>query len=375
MTGAAREHRQVPETNSQSPTPLVDDIDAEWLTGVLRSGGESDAAVVSVEREPVGAGQVGDTYRLALTYDRVDGGGPATLVAKVAAANESSREAAAAHHLYEREVRFYEHVAPRVGIRTPQCLHAAIDLGSNTFVLLLEDLAPLVTVDQIVGMTVADAELALTELARLHAPVWGDQAITDLPWLNYGKEQRDQVGLFAAPLFDTFLERYDAELEPQVSSVIRSVRDLAGAYLSHEPAAVTVVHGDYRADNMLFAACGGTIPLVVVDWQTVGSGPGLLDVAYVLGTGLAPDDRAAHEERLVRGYHDAITAAGVTGYDWAQCWDDYRRYATYAVLMLVTAAVIVERTERGDTMFLAMLRRAAAQISDLDTVSLIANKP
>jgi aminoglycoside phosphotransferase (APT) family kinase protein len=110
----------------------------------------------------------------------------------------------------------------------------------------------------------------------------------------------------------------------------------------------------------------------VVDWQTVGAGPPLLDVAYLLGTGLDPDERGANEERLVHTYHDAVVAAGVRGYDWSQCWEDYRRYAAYAVIMLVTAAVIVERTERGDAMFLSMIGRAAAQIADLDALDVIA---
>ena len=275
------------------------------------------------------------------------------------------------HHLYEREVRFYEVVAPLVGIRMPACLYSAIDLEDNTFILLLEDLTPVRMADQIGGMTLGEVEIALGELAKLHAPVWGDTSVTGLPWLNYGDETRDQAVAFSAMLFDMFLERYATDLDEPTEAVIRQYRDLVGPALLHEHHSVTVIHGDYRADNMLYDGRDGGVPLVVVDWQTVGSGPGLLDVAYLLGTGLDAGVRAANEERLVRGYLDTITAAGVTGYDWEQCWEDYRRYATYGVFMLTTAAVIVERTDRGDAMFLAMLRRIAAQVTHLDTASLI----
>jgi hypothetical protein len=55
------------------------DVDAAWCTTALAA--ELDGArVVAVDAEPVGTGQVADTLRLRLTYDRA-GAGPATLIA------------------------------------------------------------------------------------------------------------------------------------------------------------------------------------------------------------------------------------------------------------------------------------------------------
>ena len=362
----------MPDINAESPVVAVDEITPAWITATLADAGViEDVAVTELAREPVGAGQVGDTYRLSLTYDRDDHDGPTSVIAKVSAADPTSRAAAAMHHLYEREVRFYEVVAPKVGIRVPVRLYSAVDLDENSFILLLEDLTPVRMADQIVGMTVAEVETGLVEMAKLHAPVWGDASVTALPWLNYGASQRDQLNAFSGMLFDMFLERYAPDLDGLTDSVVRQFRDLVPAFSNHEPHAVTVVHGDYRADNMLYDGHDGDVPVVVVDWQTVGSGPGLLDVAYLLGTGLDAAERLGNEERLVRQYHEAISAAGVSGYCWEQCWEDYRRYAAYGVIMLTTAAVVVERTERGDAMFLAMLRRIAAQVTHLDTASLL----
>ena len=364
---------------SSSPVIGIDEITPAWLTEVLTAAGMiGNAAVVEIAREPVGAGQVGDTYRLSLTYAVGDHDAPPSIIAPPRPSSPRCRPATrraaplpAMYHLYEREVRFYEVVAPRVDIRVPGCMYSAVDLDENTFILLLEDLTPVRMADQIAGMSVAEVETALVELARLHAPVWGDTSVTDLPWLNYGADQRDQLTAFSGMLFDMFLERYGRDLDDLTGSVIRQFRELVEPFTSREHHSVTVIHGDYRADNMLYDGHGGDVPLVTVDWQTVGAGPGLLDVAYLLGTGLDPGDRAANEERLVRGYHDAITGAGVAGYDWDRCWADYRLYAAYGVIMLTTAAVVVERTDRGDAMFLAMLRRIAAQVTQLDTASLI----
>jgi hypothetical protein len=110
---------------------------------------------------------------------------------------------------------------------------------------------------------------------------------------------------------------------------------------------------------------------VVVDWQTVGWGPVMTDAAYFLGGSLAVEDRRAHEQALVREYHDALQAHGISGFDWEECWDGYRRQSFLGILMTVGPAMLVERTERGDEMFLVTLARYAQQILDLDALELL----
>jgi aminoglycoside phosphotransferase (APT) family kinase protein len=132
-----------------------------------------------------------------------------------------------------------------------------------------------------------------------------------------------------------------------------------------------VVHGDYRTDNMLFDAAGGTIPLAVIDWQTIQVGHAMADVAFLLGASLDPADRRSHEHDLVREYHHALSGRGVPGYPWDQCWTDYRRYAYQCLAFLVPAAMLVEQTPRGDEMFLTMIGRGCAHVTDLDSATLV----
>ena len=80
-------------------------------------------------------------------------------------------------------------------------------------------------------------------------------------------------------------------------------------------------------------------------------------------TGLLTEDRRAHE---------ALLAAGVTGYGWEDCWTDYRRGTFAGLLMAVGASMMVERTERGDEMFMAMAARHSQHVLDLDAPDLIA---
>lgn len=358
------------------PRPeLVDaaTIDGQWLTAVLRHAGAiTDSSIVGIERTPVGAGQVGDTYRYALRYDRRERSAPDAVVAKVSAADESSRAAAVAYRLYEREVRFYQQLATRVGIRTPQCFYADIDTATGQFVLVLEDLAPAASVDQLAGFTVDHARRAITQLAALHAPVWNDAELEEQDWLNHNRVQAHTLVEVSPALFDAFAARYQDSLEPEWLAVVYELKHHLKAYWLDQPRPWTVFHGDFRPDNMLFGARGGEIPLATVDWQTIGLGPGLVDLAFLLGTGLATTARREHETELVRAYHEALVAGGVRDYDWAQCWHDYRRYAAYTIYFIVPSAMMVEQTERGDIMFLSMIRRGAAHVADLDSLSLLA---
>lgn len=348
-----------------------DCITAAWLTEVLRRAGVVTAgSVISVTCAPTGTGQVADTLRCQLEFDVHERGAPRTVIAKVSAADATSRATAARFRLYEREVRFYQHLAPKVAIRTPLCFFADLD-DAGSFVLLMEDLAPAASIDQLTGFTADHAATALVQLAGLHGPCWNDTALHRLDWLATDRARTEAFVDGAAPLFDGFLERYRTGLEPEWLDVVRQLQPLHRRFLLDRSGPFTVQHGDYRPDNMIFGGSGGIVPLAVVDWQTVAVGPGLVDVAYLLGTSLDTGTRRAQEEQLVRAYHAALGARGVEGYPWERCWSDYRRLACHGVFFLSLAAMQVQQTERGDTMFLTMLRRAAAQVTDLESASLV----
>ena len=68
---------------------------------------------------------------------------------KVAASDPVSRQTGLALGLYEREVRFYGDIAPRLGGPIAPCYHAAIDAATGVFDLLLGDAGPAVVGDEI----------------------------------------------------------------------------------------------------------------------------------------------------------------------------------------------------------------------------------
>jgi aminoglycoside phosphotransferase (APT) family kinase protein len=173
-------------------------------------------------------------------------------------------------------------------------------------------------------------------------------------------------------LFAGFVERYGEVLGPEAVSVGEDLIANIGRYLRDQSGPATVQHGDFRLDNLLFAAGTSGPGVTVVDWQTVVLGPALADASYFLGAGLLMEDRRRHEMELLREYHGRLVAGGVSGYSWDDCVTDYRRYAFAGYLMAVGASMMVERTPRGDEMFIAMAGRHAAQAIDLESQAILA---
>jgi len=349
-----------------------EEITPEWLTEVLRAGGHlGAAAVTAVDARPLGTGQMCDSLRMRLTYDGPTEA-PTAMVAKLPAADETSRVTAATLRSYEKEVRFYEQLDASLAIPTPTVFHVALDEQDlSRFVLLLEDLAPAEQGDQLVGCTPAVAAEAVRELVGLHAPRWGDPALADIEWLRGDRETGiAMMSMLLPTLWAGFTERYDADLDDDVRVAGADLFEHLLAFLTPTGGPETVVHGDYRLDNLLLRPDGGVAG--VVDWQTVTLGAALSDVAYFIGAGLSAEDRRAHEEQLVRDYHRGLGDAGVTGYDWDRCWADYRRGTFAGLMMAVAASMLVERTARGDEMFLTMAARHSRHALDLDATELLA---
>ncbi len=341
------------------------DLTAGWLTTALaaHSGG---ARVADVTAQRIGHGMVADSIRLSVTWDR-DTTAPTRYVAKVPAAAQDSRDAAAATSTYLREAAFYNELAGTVDVHRPPCYLALHDPATNDYVVLLGDLAPAEAGDQIAGCTVDEAAAVIPELVALHSPRWADATLLDLPWLDRpGTSSGEDTKQFVTTLVPAFVERYADTVEPSAMELIERFVPRLDEYLDDRPEPWTVVHGDFRLDNLLF----GGERVAVLDWQTVRIGPAMSDIAYFIGSALQPSDRRAHEEMLVRDYHDRMRVAGVA-LEWDDCWAGYRLSGFDGLLMGMLASMLVARTERGDEMFMAMVNRHGRQLLDLDAEALI----
>lgn len=346
-----------------------DAITPVWLTDVLRDALEVDLSVREVALAPLGTGQMADSFRASLIVDGPDEA-PASVVVKLPSTDPTSRGTALSLRAYEKEVRFYQHLAPGLAVAAPRCFHADIDPATADFALVLADLAPAVQGDQLVGCDVDVAASAIGQLVALHAPHWDQPLPEHEDWLVGDASTARELNLGLLPLlWQGFQERYGPALD---ASVVRAGEVLFGhleGFLDPAGAPLAVVHGDFRLDNLLIRPDRPEV-VGVVDWQTCTRAPALRDVAYVLGAGLLPEVRRAAEDELVRGYHAGLLAAGVE-LGWDACWEQYRRGTWAGLIMAVGASMLVVRTDRGDEMFLAMAHRHATHALDLGADELL----
>jgi len=341
------------------PPTSAAELTPEWLTAAIGGG-----TVVAAEPTPVGTGQVADSVRIVLTWDPLNSG-PDSVVVKVTSGSETSRNAAQSTRTYEVEVGFYRDLAASLPVHAPRCYWAGYDPATTGYAVVLQDMSPARQGDQMAGCTIDEAALALDEAALLHGAKWGDPSLGSLTWLSSGLGTSPAAGGFIQMLVPGYLERYGDRLAPEVIDVIERYHEAISASSPYE-GPTTIVHNDFRNDNLLF----GGERVCVLDWQTVSSGPGLLDVSYFLGGSLLPDDRRKAEEDLVRAYHQRLTASGVE-LSWDDCWLQYRRHAFAGLTMAIIASSLVVRTDRGDDMFIAMGERAAFHAMEMDTEALL----
>ncbi len=342
-----------------------------WLTEVLRHSGsiDEDTVVVSLQSTPIGTGQVGDNVRYELGYDGPPG--PETVVCKFGSRDPASAAAGVQLLLYETEVAFYRELAPTIDVASPRCYFAAVRPGTAAAVVVMEDLSPAEPGDQIVGCSVAQAELAIDEAAKLHGPRWGDTTLAELGWLDRDVA-KGSLGSMVPLLWDSFVDRYRSMLDSVTVETGLELAELVSIVDGRQPLGRTPVHFDFRLDNMLFGTPDGGRPLTVVDWQTVQLGSGPRDVAYFLGNAFDPPVRRSCERDLVARYHRALVDDyGVDDYPFDQCWADYVSFSPSSLMMAVFASMVVGRTERGDAMFMAMANRSAQMAADLDAASVV----
>jgi hypothetical protein len=348
-----------------APVPRPAEIDAPWLQAILAETGHAyDVTTVSVE--PVGTGQLGDTVRLTIRYG--ERAGPATLIGKFAATSAESRATAAHFQLYAREVAFYRQLATSARISTARCYGAAMDAEGN-FALLLADCAPARVGDQIAGIAPDLAHRAMREAARLHAAFWDCGDDPAFAWFDSGPMAQP----FYAPevlrsQWPGFRDRYADRLTADMVRVCDRFAERNEAYsrLLDRPRCVT--HNDYRSDNMLFDDDGG---IIVVDWQTAALGQNAGDVSYLIGGAFAPADRREIEGDLLASYHRELVEQGVTSYAQADLAKDYRHFTFAGINVAVCAAMLVNRTERGDRLFLTMLDRHVTHVLDTGALAIL----
>lgn len=345
-------------------------LDPAWIAAHAVVDGHAPASAAFVGF--IGTGQMSRNARF--TLDWAGGDGPASVVVKVPSGDAGTRSVSFQHTVYAKECDFYRAVLPLVDVTVPAPLAVHFDPDNHDFAIVLEDLAGSEQGDQFSEPTSEQLDLAIDQLARLQAPVWGKVDGPEFDVYRRDNAGRSEGMSLMFPVFlETVFQRLGADLDPDVAALLERFIGLIGPWQRRPCEPATLVHGDFRPDNFMFGIDPTAPPLAVVDWQTIDLGAGVTDLAYLLGGALEPEHRRAAEPELLGRYRQALASRGVD-YGEAECVSEYALATLHGIVVGVTATAMAAKTERGDALFTLMLNRHgqhALEVDALDRVEAI----
>ncbi len=356
---------------TEFPT-TTNEITASFMTEALRGSGtigpDTTVASVVLDAAAAGVGFMGEIGKVGVVYEGAPTDAPTSLIAKFPTASPEVRTMMHPARIYEREHRFYAELASQSPLRTPALYHVTCQTADTPdderYLLLMEDLSGLTPGDQVGGLTPQQAEAALVALAGHHAAFWNGAGLEEADFVPIINGPLNQVGaaVYEASL-PGFLVHFEDAIKPELTSYVHDYAS-ARTQIIDDLAAMphTLVHFDFRADNLLYDSDGS---VAVVDWQTISQGGGAADLGYFLSQNLSTEDRRAHETALLRAYHDALVAHGVTDYDFESLQADYRVGITCGWVIPVLAVGTLDFTsERAVALWTAVIERAQNALID-----------
>ncbi len=328
-------------------------ISLDWLNRVMAPSLPVGSRIDSFDATVIGEGVgfLGELARVKLSYaGTAPGDAPASIIVKLPTQVAQPRGIAGVLGFYEREVGFYNELASDVTIRIPKAYHAEYQASDANFAIILEDIQGAKVGDQLASCSLDQARLAITELAKHHARWWQSDQLAGYSWLpqrghpfyQYLKAGHNQ-GL---PVFQ---EKYADHFDPMVTRCVVGLGEKYDQYLEDGwdlPA--TLVHGDYRLDNMMFGPAGSPNEFVLLDWQLCSAGLATQDLQYFISGNLRKDVIATNTDDLLDAYFETLRSSGVSDYSRAQLADDYARTSLMLGFYLVTGVANLDPEAYGE---------------------------
>jgi len=229
----------------------------------------------------------------------------------------------------ESEARFYRDCSQGTSARIPACSYAALDEGSGSSVLILEDLAAsgAVLLDARHRIAPDLAAATLRQLALRHAETWNDPRLGE-SWLAPRMSSLAQsIGR------DRLQELLDRPRADGLDSATRTAERVQSAMLAladlPEDSPRCMLHGDTHAGNIYSTPDGPGL----LDWQLVQRGGWATDVAYHIGSALETEERRRVEWDLLRFYLGCLVDLGITPPSWESAATAYRQHLAYGLFL------------------------------------------
>lgn len=336
-----------------APTTLAEVTSPEWLSAML------GATVRNVE---IVETLVTMATKVRLKFD-VEGGDAEVQTALCIKGILTKTEAHASASIVE--TLFYQDAADSLGIRVPERVHASLNAAGDNGVLVMWDqiAAGGHFCSALEPFTPEEAIDGLDELVKLHIAGWQGNPVYDTPWIPRFLDRFAGSPVIPLDMLQGLLDGPRGEPLPNdVLSAERLMKGLGNLAAQVRELPNTLVHGDAHAGNVYRTAEG---KLGIVDWQILQKGEWAQDVAYHLAAVLTPEDRRAHERRLLDHYLGRLKALGGPAIDPEEAWTRYRAgmvygYFLWSITRKVDPPVIHE-----------FVRRLGLAVSDLDSYAVV----
>jgi thiamine kinase-like enzyme len=359
----------------------VEQATPDWLTALLR---ERDVLrhgrVVSVRnRATTSINSL--SYHLELGYsDDAPADAPRRLFLKMSKEPEWGKE----------EVEFYRFVQDkRAGLpMLVPCYDAVYSVDDGNSHIVLNDLSathvtPVTRPQLLAGDTMPSQEhleQMVDAIAGFHAYWW------EHPQLGKGFG-RLRTQLDGEDAYKQYTERREREwaifLKTAGHLIPAETRELYEKVLSHFGAlwdlyladrfgpmrAVTLSNGDCYFIQFLCPKMLEESSTYLIDFDSVSANLPAYDLVYMFATFWTSDQRKerGREENLLRRYHHALQAHGVSGYSWDALLADYR----LCVLYMIFDPVWDQTSGASEAYWLPKLRCLTGAFMDLDCIGLL----
>jgi len=289
---------------------------------------------------------------LSHTFQATRKGDPKNYILKVGTPNRRAREFSKKIHAFRREAVAYK-VLQTLGHKVvPRCYAAAFNPDGSQGFLLLEKITKSHPGDQVAGLTLHELSAAVRSIGAVHAHLWKCHrrlAGKPLPLHQYNRAHETQSHRSAfLREFRTWLSPRDVTMAQKVPGIVSRALCLA------KKRPTTLVHGDLRADNLLFSKDR----VFIVDWQIAAWGLGTFDLARLMGGSTRRPLSLPKQQNLVKIWHQTLKRGGVRGYTWAEAWQDYRLGVALSLSIPITnGPTLAHLSVRGKKIARLMIHR------------------
>ncbi len=189
---------------------------------------------------------------------------------------------------YHVELAWYERYAKRCPTAARVPLPLALERTDDGVIMVLEDLDAAGFARRINNIDAAELDACLSWLANFHATFLGERPDDLWPTGTYWH-------------LETRPDEFDALDDGPLKDGAAAIDQMLTASQFQ-----TFVHGDAKLANFCFQTNGDAV--AAVDFQYVGAGCGMKDVAYFISSCLDEDDCEAMEHELLDRYFDLLAA-------------------------------------------------------------------